>query len=405
MEQGSNSSEVRKVPTGIPELDKQLGGGFEPGGIAVLGPPQSGKRVFCLQFLFQAVSKGGSAVYGAADRSFDEIRNCAKTYGLDLKKFEEEQLMIIDSTHKKIYGTLKTKGVVLIERGSSVEKYVARVREISGRVRPGGVDVVDSLNGLMQNLAEGPRAIVEMAAGFRHELTAKVQSVALHILHTGLPEEKYIQEIMSFQNRVVHMRRIKEPNIFMLKVVDTDHHIDTGWLSLRLTDKGMVYIPPIEVQIDRKISSEHLLKTIELSRKCKPEDERIHPKVAAVIVKGNKIIKEAFRGEIRDGDHAEYTLLERKCIGISLRGSTLITTLEPCTTRKHPRRPCVAHIIRRGIAKVIIGMLDPNPQVRGNGEIQLLENKVDIEHFPAELKKVVWDLNKEYIEQQRKSQI
>ena len=48
------------------------------------------------------------------------------------------------------------------------------------------------------------------------------------------------------------------------------------------------------------------------------------------------------------------------------RGATLYTTLEPCA--HHGRTPpCVDAIIAAGVARVVVGVVDPDPQVAGRG--------------------------------------
>jgi len=58
--------------------------------------------------------------------------------------------------------------------------------------------------------------------------------------------------------------------------------------------------------------------SIEVMKKCIQEprsDGKISPKVGAVLVLPNGEYYTAYRGELRKGDHAEYTVIERKCIG------------------------------------------------------------------------------------------
>lgn len=134
----------------------------------------------------------------------------------------------------------------------------------------------------------------------------------------------------------------------------------------------------------------HFLRAIKLADRCEGEDERPHPKVAAVIVKNGRAILEAFRGEIGKGDHAEYIALERKGKdNVEVKGADLITTLEPCTTRSHDKRPCVSWIKSRGIRKVWIATLDPNPGIRGKGEFMLQEDGILIGRFPDDVAKKV----------------
>ncbi len=79
---------------------------------------------------------------------------------------------------------------------------------------------------------------------------------------------------------------------------------------------------------------EVMLKSVNEPR----EDKKPSPIVGAVPVKQDGEVKTACRGELRHGDHAEYTLLERKHGKERLDGSILFATLEPCApgARKHP---------------------------------------------------------------------
>jgi ATP-dependent DNA helicase RecG len=78
-----------------------------------------------------------------------------------------------------------------------------------------------------------------------------------------------------------------------------------------------------------------------------PRDDKVSPKVGAVLIKPSGEIETAFRGELRNGDHAEFTLLERKNRSVPLDGSILFATLEPCApgARKHPKLSCAERIV------------------------------------------------------------
>ncbi len=122
-----------------------------------------------------------------------------------------------------------------------------------------------------------------------------------------------------------------------------------------------------------------------------------------MIIKNNTIVCESYRGEKNPGDHAEYTALIKKSGDMDLRGATLIATLEPCTTRKPDKKPCCQHIVDKGIKKVIIGMLDPNPDIRGKGELFLNQKEtLIVERFPYEYTKKIMDINKDFINSQMK---
>lgn len=100
-----------------------------------------------------------------------------------------------------------------------------------------------------------------------------------------------------------------------------------------------------------------------------------NPMVGAVIVKNNKVIAQGFHARC-GGDHAEAAALQKA--GVKAKGATLYVTLEPCS---HYGRtpPCVQSIIKSGIAKVIIGMQDPNPLMNGKSIRLLKQSGIKVE--------------------------
>ncbi len=69
-------------------------------------------------------------------------------------------------------------------------------------------------------------------------------------------------------------------------------------------------------------------------------------------------------------DHAEIVALKRA--GPRARGAHMYVTLEPCCTHGLTP-PCTDAIIEAGIARVSVGMIDPNPAVGGKGIANLAE--------------------------------
>jgi pyrimidine deaminase RibD-like protein len=138
-------------------------------------------------------------------------------------------------------------------------------------------------------------------------------------------------------------------------------------------------------------------RAIALARQCVSEEGKISPNVGAVVVRDGVVLGEAFRGELAPGDHAEFTLLESKLRDETLAGATLFTTLEPCTTgRSSPKIPCADRLIERRVARVVIGVLDPNDAICGRGERRLVDAGIQIARFDPDLMLQIEELNREF---------
>lgn len=137
---------------------------------------------------------------------------------------------------------------------------------------------------------------------------------------------------------------------------------------------------------------------IQEAKKSK-SDDKTDPKVGAVVAKNGRLLGKAHRGETGKGHHAEFAVLQKKVRSIELlEGATLYTTLEPCTTRSHEKRPCANWILEKKIERVVVGMLDPNPHICGRGYWKLIEGKVKVGFFDTELLTKILELNKPFIE-------
>jgi diaminohydroxyphosphoribosylaminopyrimidine deaminase/5-amino-6-(5-phosphoribosylamino)uracil reductase len=99
-----------------------------------------------------------------------------------------------------------------------------------------------------------------------------------------------------------------------------------------------------------------------------------NPMVGAVLVRGGEIIGQGCHRRF-GGPHAEVEAL-RDLKG-PLRDATLYVNLEPCCHHgKTP--PCTGRILDAGVGRVVVGVLDPNPLVRGKGVEELRSRGVEV---------------------------
>jgi ATP-dependent DNA helicase RecG len=130
-------------------------------------------------------------------------------------------------------------------------------------------------------------------------------------------------------------------------------------------------------------------------------DGKASPRVGALLYRPDGTTDTAYRGELRDGDHAEYTLLERKNRDRKLDGGVLFATLEPCApgSRRHPKLACAERIVLARIKEVYVGIEDSDPTVDRKGIQYLQDNGVTVQLFDRDLQEQIQDANKEFIKQ------
>jgi diaminohydroxyphosphoribosylaminopyrimidine deaminase/5-amino-6-(5-phosphoribosylamino)uracil reductase len=107
---------------------------------------------------------------------------------------------------------------------------------------------------------------------------------------------------------------------------------------------------------------------------------RPNPVVGAVVVSDGKIVGEGWH-ERKGGPHAEVVALQ--AAGEKAVGATLYVTLEPCrSTGATP--PCTSAVLGAGVARVVAGALDPNPEA-GGGLEELRAAGVEVELADGDL--------------------
>ncbi len=117
-----------------------------------------------------------------------------------------------------------------------------------------------------------------------------------------------------------------------------------------------------------------LRRALELAEACEGLTSP-NPMVGAVVVRDGRVCGEG--SYTYDGlRHAEVLALKQA--GDAARGSTLYVNLEPCC---HQGRTgaCTEALIQAGVARVVAGMRDPNPQVCGKGFARLRAAGIAVE--------------------------
>ncbi len=100
-----------------------------------------------------------------------------------------------------------------------------------------------------------------------------------------------------------------------------------------------------------------------------------NPMVGAVVVMNNKIVGEGWHRKAGT-PHAEVHAL-RTISKEQAKEATLYVNLEPCAHYgKTP--PCCDLVIQKGLKKVVVGSVDPNPKVAGKGIKAMQQAGIDV---------------------------
>ena len=117
-----------------------------------------------------------------------------------------------------------------------------------------------------------------------------------------------------------------------------------------------------------------------LSARARPLS-RPNPGVGAILVRDGKVVA---RGWTREGGrpHAEAIALAEA--GEDARGATLYVTLEPCAHKSERGPACADLVSASGLARVVIGCMDPDPRTSGAGMARIREAGIPAEYIASQ---------------------
>jgi diaminohydroxyphosphoribosylaminopyrimidine deaminase / 5-amino-6-(5-phosphoribosylamino)uracil reductase len=124
---------------------------------------------------------------------------------------------------------------------------------------------------------------------------------------------------------------------------------------------------------ENPIDTHYMQRCLELAKRAIGRTAP-NPMVGCVIVKNGHIIGEGFHPKAGQ-PHAEIFAL--RAAGENAQDATLYVNLEPCN--HHGRTPpCSEAVIASGIRRVVVGMVDPNPQVAGSGIAKIRSHGIPV---------------------------
>tara|TARA_Y100001968_G_C19339492_1_gene708711 strand:+ start:58 stop:1152 length:1095 start_codon:yes stop_codon:yes gene_type:complete len=152
----------------------------------------------------------------------------------------------------------------------------------------------------------------------------------------------------------------------------------------------------IDFPVDKKIWVPWMRRAIQLALLAEGSTSP-NPLVGAVVLDSSgKLVGEGFHSGAGKA-HAEIEALAQA--GDKSAGGSIIVTLEPCC-HYGLTPPCTEAIIKANLSRVVIGMVDPDPRVAGNGILRLRDAGLEV--IDNVLKQECESINREFIFRVRK---
>eukprot|EP00455_Lapot_gusevi_P027332 TRINITY_DN2890_c0_g1_i2.p2 TRINITY_DN2890_c0_g1~~TRINITY_DN2890_c0_g1_i2.p2 ORF type:complete len:121 (-),score=24.02 TRINITY_DN2890_c0_g1_i2:15-377(-) len=96
-----------------------------------------------------------------------------------------------------------------------------------------------------------------------------------------------------------------------------------------------------------------------------------------------QVLSTGYSRELPGNTHAEECCLLKLSDVSEARGGTIYTTMEPCSERLSGKKPCVFHLIEAGIARVVMGCMEPSNFVTCEGTRLLQQADIQVLYIPS----------------------
>lgn len=118
---------MKRISTGLDNLDSIIEGGFPKGGVIGLrGPPGVGKSVFALTFILEGARKNQKGVFVSLDEPIENINKMIDSFEFssEIRKFEKKGLIVIRSFDYSEYEKISFELLEKIYSDSKIERVV-----------------------------------------------------------------------------------------------------------------------------------------------------------------------------------------------------------------------------------------------------------------------------------------
>lgn len=211
------------IPTGIPGVDKILGGKGIPKGHSILisGGPGSGKTTFAIQFLYTGATKyKESGLFVTLDEEPEDIKTNMSKFGWDLQKLEDEnKIAFVNVSPVRVVPTEKSGLIQLGMKEFKMVKLLEAIKQGIEDIKAQRV-IIDPITIFMLQYpdeTERIHAMRDLIAEFKttdctHLLISELRGTGLEREHQF--EEYLVQGVILLRT---HLKNDKVVRIFQVE--------------------------------------------------------------------------------------------------------------------------------------------------------------------------------------------
>ena len=225
---------MKRYPTGILDLDSQIGGGFPEGSvILLLEDPGAEAEILSFYFVVEGLKKNEKALYITTDDTMEEIKESLKVY-FNIPENISEKIKFIDLMSSRIVGGCKSFGSIPSIYGDAHNQVINGIfKECYDRI------VLNNLAYFTKNYDRD--TVMNLLENLSIYVKRK-KSVVLILLPKGLLDSSYEVAIKHVVDGVIEMSIVEAENevqrrIKILKLKRTI--VPKSIFRYEITDKGI----------------------------------------------------------------------------------------------------------------------------------------------------------------------
>ena len=252
------ASETERIPTGIAEFDRALGGGLVPGGVVLIGgDPGIGKSTLLLQAL-SLLSSACKVLYVSGEESGEQIALRARRLGLDshalqlMAEINLERILATLQGEKPQVAVIDSIQTLWSDQLSSAPGSVAQVRECAAQLtrlaKQTGITVILVGHVTKEGALAGPRVlehIVDTVLYFEGDTHSSFRLVRAFKNRFGA-----VNELGVFAMTDKGLKGVNNPSALFL----SQHGQDVAGSCVMVTQEGT---RPLLVEIQALVDSAH----------------------------------------------------------------------------------------------------------------------------------------------------